>query len=371
MDTLLHSSDLGPPTARQRRLGAARKTVPLLLGAAAAAALAWYGWSWWEAGRFVQSTDDAYVGGDITPVSPRIAGFIAEVAVTDNQRVKAGDLLVKLDDRDDRAALARAVAAVAAQQAALANLAATRNLQEAMIAQAQAEITATEAEVARARDDAARYRALTKDQIASVQRFQQADTDYKKAQAADRKSHAALEAAERRIEVIDTQRQEAQASLDEATAARDIARLNLGYTEIRAPIDGVVGNRSARLGAYVTPGTQLLSLVPADGLWVDANFKENQIGGLRPGQKVSIAADALPGARFDGVVASLAPATGAQFSIIPPENATGNFTRIVQRVPVRIRLAGAAARLGELRPGLSVTVAVDERAGTAPQEAAR
>src|SRR6185312_13624485 len=314
MDTLLHSSDLGPPTARQRRLGAARKTVPLLLGAAAAAALAWYGWSWWEAGRFVQSTDDAYVGGDITPVSPRIAGFIAEVAVTDNQRVKAGDLLVTLDDRDDRAALARAVAAVAAQQA---------------------------------------------------------DTDYKKALAADRKSHAALEAAERRIEVIDTQRQEAQASLDEATAARDIARLNLGYTEIRAPIDGVVGNRSARLGAYVTPGTQLLSLVPADGLWVDANFKENQIGGLRPGQKVSIAADALPGARFDGVVASLAPATGAQFSIIPPENATGNFTRIVQRVPVRIRLAGAAARLGELRPGLSVTVAVDERAGTAPQEAAR
>ena len=278
---------------------------------------------------------------------------------------------MKLDDRDDRAALARAVAAVAAQQAALANLAATRNLQEAMIAQAQAEITATEAEVARARDDAARYRALTKDQIASVQRFQQADTDYKKALAADRKSHAALEAAERRIEVIDTQRQEAQASLDEATAARDIARLNLGYTEIRAPIDGVVGNRSARLGAYVTPGTQLLSLVPADGLWVDANFKENQIGGLRPGQKVSIAADALPGARFDGVVASLAPATGAQFSIIPPENATGNFTRIVQRVPVRIRLAGAAARLGELRPGLSVTVAVDERAGTAPQEAAR
>jgi membrane fusion protein, multidrug efflux system len=372
MDSLLHNSDLDRHVTQKQRFGAARKILPLILGAAAAAALAWYGWSWWEAGRYVQSTDDAYVGGDITPVSPRIAGFIAELAVSDNQRVKAGDLLVKLDDRDDRAALARAAANVTAQQAALANLAATRNLQEAMIAQAEAEITATEAEVARTRDDVARYRTLTRDQIASVQRFQQADADYKKAVAADRKSRAALDAAQRRLNVIDTQRQEARASLDEAIAARDIARLNLGYTEIRAPMDGVVGNRSARLGAYVTAGTQLLSLVPADGLWVDANFKENQLGGLHAGQKVSIAADALPGARFDGVVASLAPATGAQFSIIPPENATGNFTRIVQRVPVRIRLSGAAAQLGELRPGLSVTVAVDERAAAAAsQEAAR
>lgn len=360
MDTLLHSPGLDPPATR-RRSGTARKSLPLILGAAAAAALAWYGWSWWEAGRFVQSTDDAYVGGDITPVSPRIAGFIAELAVTDNQRVKAGDLLVKLDDRDDRAALARAAATVAAQEATLANLAATRNLQEAMIAQAEAEIAATEAEVARARDDAARYRALTKDQIASVQRFQQADADYKKALAADRKSHAALDAAQRRLDVIDTQRQEARAALDEAIAARDIAQLNLGYTEIRAPIDGVVGNRSARLGAYVTAGTQLLALVPADGLWVDANFKENQIGGLRPDQKVSITADALPGARFEGVVASLAPATGAQFSIIPPENATGNFTRIVQRVPVRIHFDPNQPDVARLRPGLSADVTVELR----------
>lgn len=371
MDSLSPDALVDVAPLRRTRLVAARKLLPFALAAGTILALAWYGWSWWEAGRFVQSTDDAYVGGDITPVSPRIAGFIAELAVTDNQRVKAGDLLVKLDDRDERAALARAAATVAAQEAALANLAATRNLQEAMIAQAAAEIAATEAEVARARDDAARYRTLTRDQIASVQRFQQADADYKKALAADRRSRAALDAARRRLDVIDTQRQEARAALDEAIAARDIARLNLGYTEIRAPIDGVVGNRTARLGAYVTAGTQLLSLVPADGLWIDANFKENQIGGLRPGQKVSIAADVLPGARFDGVVASLAPATGAQFSIIPPENATGNFTRIVQRVPVRIRLSGAAARLGKLRPGLSVTVAVDERVAAAPREAAR
>src|SRR5690348_930825 len=301
MDSLLHNSDLDPPATR-RHSDAARKSFPLILGAAAAVALAWYGWSWWEACRFVQSTDDAYVGGDITPVSPRIAGFIAQLAVTDDQRGKAGELLARLDDREEGAALARAAANVDAQQAALANLAATRDLQQAMIAQAEAEIAATEAEVGRARDDAARYRALTKDQIASVQRFQQADADYKKALAADRKSRAALDAAQRRLDVIDTQRQEARAALDEAVAARDIAQLNLGYTEIRAPIDGVVGNRSARLGAYVTSGTQLLSLVPADGLWVDANFKENQLGGLHAGQKVSIAADALPGARLEGVV---------------------------------------------------------------------
>jgi membrane fusion protein (multidrug efflux system) len=328
----------------------------------------WYGHQWWSVGRFIESTDDAYVGGDVTVIAPKVAGFIVEVAATDNQAVHAGDLLVKLDDRDYRAALAKAAAAVAAQEATLANLDATRRLQESMIAQAEAEVTAADAEVARSRFDVVRYSRLASDQYASLQRCQQADADHKKAIAGVEKARAALDAARRRIDVIDTQKQQTRAALDQAIAERDLARLNLGYTELRAPIDGVVGNRSARNGAYAMVGAQLISLVPAQGLWVDANFKESQLAHIRAGLPASIEADVLPGHVFHGHVASLAPATGAQFSVLPPENATGNFTKIVQRVPVRIQLDDGASTLGNLRPGLSVTAAVDERS---PAETSR
>jgi membrane fusion protein (multidrug efflux system) len=322
---------------------------------------AWYAHRWWTVGRFIESTDDAYVGGDITVIAPKVAGFIVEVAVADNQPVHAGDLLLRLDDRDYRAALAKAEGAVAAAQAALANLDANRRLQEAVIAQAGAEVTAAEAEVARAQFDVVRYRRLVSDQFASPQRFQQADADHKKGIAAADKARAAVVAAQRQLDVIDTQKQQAQAALAQAVAERDLAQLNLGYTELRAPIDGTVGNRSARSGAFASVGAQLMSLVPASGLWVDANFKENQLARMQRGLSATIAADVLPGEVFHGHVASLAPATGAQFSVLPPENATGNFTKIVQRVPVRILLDGDASALGRLRPGLSVTAAVDER----------
>jgi membrane fusion protein, multidrug efflux system len=231
----------------------------------------------------------------------------------------------------------------------------------ATIAQAQAELAATAAEVARSKYDVDRYRALSQDQFASAQRFQQADADYRKALAADAKARAALEAAVRQLDVIDTQKQQAQAALAGAIADRDSAQLNLGYTELRAPVDGTVGNRSARTGAYATVGAQLIALVPARGLWVDANFKENQLARLGAGLPATIMADVLPGKVFHGHVASLAPATGAVFSVLPAENATGNFTKIVQRVPVRILLDGDAGVLGRLRPGLSVTAEVDER----------
>ena len=227
----------------------------------------------------------------------------------------AGDLLVKLDDRDYRAALAKAMAAVAGQQATLANLDATRHLQEAMITEAQAGITAADAEIDRARDDQVRYRQLSATAAASLQSYQKADADYKKAIAAGERARAALLATERQLVVIDTQKQQAEAALAAAIADRDTAELNLGYTEVRAPIDGVVGNRSARTGAYATVGAKLISLVPAHGLWVDANFKESQLARMRPGLPVAIEADVLPGQVFHGHVASLAPATGAEFSV--------------------------------------------------------
>jgi membrane fusion protein (multidrug efflux system) len=336
-----------------------------LLGAAAALVLAagaaWYGTTWWTTGRFIDSTDDAYVGGEVTVIAPRVSGDIAAVPVTDNQAVHAGDLLVKIDDRDYRAALAKARAAVAGQQAALANLDATRRLQQALIAEAAAGITAAQAQIERTREDQARYRTLSATAAASVQSFQRADAAYKQAAADGERAAAVQDAARRQLDVIDTQKQQVTAALESAAADRDTAQLNLGYTELRAPIDGVIGNRSARVGAYATAGAQLVSVVPACGLWVDANFKENQLAAMRPGLPATIRADVLPGQVFRGHVASLAPASGAVFSVLPAENATGNFTKIVQRVPVRIELDGDAGVLGRLRPGLSVTVDVDER----------
>jgi membrane fusion protein (multidrug efflux system) len=250
---------------------------------------------------------------------------------------------------------------VAAQQAALANLTATRHLQEAIIAQAQAVITSADAEIERTREDQTRYRHLQQLSAVSLQESQKADADYKDAMATGVKARAALAASQRQLDVIDSQTQQAQAALAQADADRDVAELNLSYTELRAPMDGTVGNRSARPGSYATIGAQLMSLVPARGLWVDANFKESQLARMHAGQPVIVEADVLPGQVFRGRVASLAPATGAVFSVLPAENATGNFTKIVQRVPVRILLDGDASALGRLRPGLSVVAKVDMR----------
>ncbi len=345
---------LSAPRSRKRAIVSA-------VLAAVGLGLAGFGYHWWTEGRFIEDTDDAYVGGNVTVIAPKVAGYLARVEVTDNQQVHAGDVLATIDDRDYRAALAKAEGAVAAAQAALANLDATRDLQDAVINQARAGITASNAETARARDDQARYQNLSAKAAVSIQSSQKADAEYKQAMANDQKAQAQLAAAQRELDVIATRKQQAQAALAQAVAERDLAKLNLEYTVLRAPIDGTIGNRRARTGAYATVGNQLLSIVPAHGLWVDANFKEGQLAHFRPGLRASIAADVMPGHVLHGTVASLAPATGAQFSVLPPENATGNFTKIVQRVPVRILLDEKDGTLGTLRPGLSVTAEVDVR----------
>jgi membrane fusion protein (multidrug efflux system) len=322
-------------------------------------AVAIYGARWWAMGRYVEATDDAYVGGDLTVIWPKVSGYITELPVTDNQFVHAGDLLVRIDPRDYRAALAKAVGAVDAQTAALANLDATAALQQSVIARARAEIEVADAEAVRARDDDQRYQSLVSRSSVSVESAQRAAAASRAAAANSMKARAELQGAERQLGVIGTQKQQVAAALEQAQAERDIAQLNLGYTELRAPIDGYVGNRRARLGMYAAVGTQLLAVVPAHGLWIDANFKEDQLARMLPGQPVKIRADILPGRVFHGHLDSLAPATGAQFSILPPENATGNFTKIVQRVPVRVYLDAADSQLGQLRPGLSVVAEVD------------
>ena len=345
----------GTPTRSKKRLILAGAGLLAAFGAAA------FGYHYWTVGRFIESTDDAYVGGDVTVVAPKVSGFIADVAVTDNQLVHAGDLLVRLDNRDYKAALDRATAALAAQTATLANLDASRQLQLSVINGAKAGVAAADAETVRTRDDQARFKSLAADNAASVQVFQKADAEYKQAIASGDRARAQLEASIRQLDVIATQRQQVEAALAGAQAELETAKLNLSYTELRAPVDGYIGNRSSRPGAYATIGAQLLSVVPAQGLWIDANFKESQLAHMLPGQKVKVEADVLPGQTFEGTVVSVAPATGAQFSILPPENATGNFTKIVQRVPVRVALAGDAATLGRLRPGLSVTAEVNQK----------
>ncbi|MEK7695283.1 MAG: HlyD family secretion protein [Pseudomonadota bacterium] len=356
-------AEAAPSTAAPARLRTSRRAL-LIRGAGAllVVAAAGYGYHWWTESRFTEETDDAYVGGDVTLIAAKVPGYVAEVLVTDNQQVHAGDLLARIDDRDYRAALAKAEGAVASEQAQIANLDARGKLQQAVIAEARAGVAAVDAETKRARDDQARYASLVEKSAVSIQSSQKADADYKQSVANGQKAKASAEAALRQLDVIATQRQQAQASLTQAIAERDIARLNLGYTELRAPVDGTVGNRRARVGVYAPNGGQSLSIVPARGLWVDANFKEGQLAHMRPGMRATIVADVMPGKVFHGRVESLAPATGAQFSVLPPENATGNFTKIVQRVPVRIVLDDEDARLGTLRPGLSVVAEVDTKA---------
>jgi len=357
-NALLANDVLTRPVAkrlsRKKLLGAVGGGL-VLIGAAV------YGVEWITTGQYIESTDDAYVGGNVTDLAPKVSGIISQIAVSDNSQVHAGDLLVKLDDRDFCAALAKAQAAVAGAQAALANLQATRALQLSLIDEATADLASANAQEVLARANQSRYRSLAESAAGSLQDSQTANANDAQAGAGVQKAQAALAAAQAQLAVIDTEQQQARANLSGAMADEDTARLNLGYTEIRAPINGVIGNRSAHLGAYATIGAQLVSIVPSDGLWVDANFKEDQLAGMRSGEPVEIVADVAPGAKIRGRVESLAPATGAIFSILPAENATGNFTKIVQRVPVRITLEGDAATLGLLRPGLSVTASVNTK----------
>jgi membrane fusion protein (multidrug efflux system) len=365
--TVVERDTLAPaPTAHRARRSYKRPALAAL-GLAALLGAADYGTNWWTTGRFIETTDDAYVGGDVTQIAPHVAGFIGQILVTDNQLVRAGQPLVRLNPDDFQAALQHAEAVLQSRQAALANLVAKRVLQSALIAEAQEDVAAKQAQAVFAAQESQRYSALALTVAGSRQDAERALAANHSAHAAVLASAAALQAANQQLAVIDTNIAAAEADVAQAKADLRIAQLNLGYTDIVAPITGYVGNRSAQVGAYVSTGTDLLSIVPARGLWVDANFKEDQIAQMKPGDEATIVAD-VSGRTFHGHVLSLAPATGATFSVIPPENATGNFTKIVQRVPVRIALDGDAQELGLLRAGLSTTVSVDIRqAGTQQQ----
>jgi membrane fusion protein (multidrug efflux system) len=338
-----------------------RRKILLLLPVLLLAAGAYGGWQWWHVWRFQQSTDDAYVSSDISLISPKIEGYIKEVGVEDNQHVTAGQVLFVIDDRDFAARVAQATAAVASEQAIIATFATRHEHQIAMINQAAAATHAAEAEVNRANLDEQRYATLVTSEYATKQRYETAAADATKAAANLLKAQAALEAEKQQLAVIDAQKHEEEARLLQARATLRLAQNDLDNTVIRAPVDGVVGNRAGQTGQYVKPGTQLLSLVPLPRVYVTANFKETQLTLMRPGQPVTVSVDAYPGQSIEGHIESFAPASGAEFSLLPPDNATGNFTKIVQRVPVRIALPPNGPLASLLRPGLSVEVSVDTR----------
>jgi membrane fusion protein, multidrug efflux system len=361
MDTIILERAATPAIVKSRPRFGRRQLA--LAGFALAVALGGvgYGRYWWNVGRFIESTDDAYAGGNVTPVAPHVAGFVAQILVTDNQYVRAGQLLVRVDARDFQAAFDHAQATADQRKAALAGLEAKFELQQSMIRQAEADLNAKAAHATWTGQDAVRYRDLAATTFGTRQNAERASAANEEARSATKSAEAGLAAARQRLTVLDAQIAEARAGVAQAKADLETARLNLGYTEICSPIDGYIGNRAAQVGAYVANGAYLLSVIPAQGLWVDANFKEDQLADMRPGQPVTVVADVLPGKTFHGHIESLAPGTGAVFSVIPPENATGNFTKIVQRVPVRVALDDGAASLRELRPGLSTTVSVDTR----------
>ena len=336
----------------------ARKRLPLIVGGVVAVALVVGGVFWWTGKQRWEATDNAFVQADTVLVSPQLSGYVAEVLVGDNQHVEAGQVLVRLDDADQKARLAQAEAALAAAQAAVGDVDARAAQEQATVAARAAAVSQAEAQASLARAEVDRYGKLAEQGWVSAQRIQTQRATAATADAGVAQARAALTAEQRSSAVLGANRSQTLASVEQARAAVEEARTALDRTVIRAPSAGVVGARSVRAGQYVTPGRQLLSIVPLAQTYVVANFKETQLGRLRLGQTVEITADAFKGAPLHGRIDSFAPATGSEFALIPVENATGNFTKITQRVPVRILVE---RRAGEpmLRPGLSVEVKVD------------
>lgn len=327
-----------------------------LIGGFVIAALAFAGWLFLT--RHLVSTDDAYIHADIAPISAKVPGAVTAVMVNDNQLVRAGDILLRIDDQTYRAQADAARAAAAVADADIATLARQVEQQTSRITIAEANEASAQAEAERAARDLARLSKLATSDFATRQNLDTATADNAKAQAAlaSAKANVAVEKAE--FAILQGKLTEARANLDQARAQAALADQNLADTVVRAPVDGVIGNRGVVAGQYARTGVVLLSIVPVTDLWVEANFKETQLPGMGPGQPVEIAVDALPGVKLSGVIESLSPASGALFSLLPPENASGNFTKVVQRVPVKIRL-DAGQNLSRLVPGLSVVATVD------------
>jgi membrane fusion protein, multidrug efflux system len=324
-------------------------------------AAGFYGHYWWNVGRFLVSTDDAYLQADNVIISPKVSGYISDVLVNDNQPVKAGQVLARIDDRDYRTALAAAQANVEAEQANIDNLTQQIAQQQFTVAEARATVEADQATLTFAKQDYERYASLSNTGAGTVQNAQKTSSSLHAAQANLDHDVAAVGAAQKQIDVLGTQLANARATLAQDQAALDQTKLNVSYTTITSSIEGTVGARTLRVGQYVQAGTQLMAVVPLQAVYVVANFKETELTDVRAGQAVSIEVDTFPDATGRGIVDSIAPASGQEFALLPPDNATGNFTKIVQRVPVKIMIDPHDPLIGRLRPGMSVEPTIDTR----------
>ncbi|MBU6958516.1 HlyD family secretion protein [Pseudomonas sp. CVAP len=306
-----------------------------------------------------QTTNDAFIAADFTLVAPRVAGFIKQVLVEDNQQVKAGQLLALIDDRDLRAAAQAADAETLVAKAQLQNARATLERQASVIAQAQATVVAAKAEMAFAEHELNRYNHLAGVGAGTVQNAQQARTRIDQAGARLANASAVLAAERKQVEILTAQRDAAEGGLKRAHAALEMASFELSYTRIVAPVDGMVGERAVRVGAYVTPGSKILAVVPLARAYVVGNFQETQLSDVQSGQNVEVRVDSLGGETLTGRVESVAPATGVTFAAVKPDNATGNFTKVVQRIPVKIVLDPGQPLAERLRVGMSVEASID------------
>lgn len=347
-----------PPPQPEKR---SRVRRALIAGAAVAllATASWYGWEYWTVGRFLVSTDDAYVKADNTTIAPKVSGHLNEVLVGDNQSVKTGDVLAKIDDRDFKVALDQAKADVAAADATVESKRAQLDVQQAVIDAAEATLNVDMAARTFTAQENKRYSDLAATGFGSVQNAQNAQARDNTALATIERDKANLTSAQKQIDLLKAELAQATAANARTRAQLRQAELNLSYTTITAPINGVAGNRTLRVGQFVQAGTQLMSLVPSHGAYIVANFKETQLGNVQAGQPVDVEVDMFPGRAVHGHVDSLAPASGQEFALLPPDNATGNFTKIVQRIPVKIVLDSADV---DLRPGMSVTPRIQTRA---------
>ncbi|WP_419709646.1 HlyD family secretion protein [Pseudomonas sp. NFX224] len=329
---------------------------------AAVVALAWGG-HWYVVGRFIETTDDAYLQADSMTVAPKVGGYIAEVLVADNQKVEAGQAVARLDYGNYLAAADKSAATVQARQADVARAEAELAQQDASIAQAKAELVGAEADLRHARGQVQRYRPLARSGAETEERLDTLTNEQSRASATLTAKQAGLRVAQVRIGTLKAQLQQAQAQLEVSKASARQSDFDLKDTVLSSPIAGRVADRSIRVGQFAQPGTRLMTIVPVQSLYLTANFKETQVGTMRPGQTVNVHVDALPGQELTGRIDSISPGTGAQFALLPPSNATGNFTKIVQRVPVRILLDIPETVRPALVPGMSVTVDVDIRTG--------
>jgi membrane fusion protein (multidrug efflux system) len=317
-------------------------------------------WNWWVSSSALQSTDDAYLQADTTPLAAKVPGYVSRVLVQDFQRVHGGDVLVEIVDNDYRAQLDQAQANVAAAGAAIENIEQQKRLQETLITQAEAEIASSEADVTRYHLETVRQQNLLTDKFAGTpQLVEQAVDNEKRAVSALALNRAKLDQQRQQLNVLESQKAQAAAALEGQKAARDLAKINLDYTRIVAPVDGMVSQRLVRAGQYLSVGTQVISLVPLPNVWVIANYKETQMTNIRTGQKARVTVDAFPGKVLHGYVDSWSPASGAEFALLPPDNATGNFTKVVQRIPVKIVLDPDPSLADLLRPGMSVIATID------------